>query len=439
MVTHHQLSLLKAKDVHFILDRRTVANMSRYLAGVVSHLDATNGWVNSEEYVRVRRGVDRSLAEMRTSQVSFVAQYRNEVIGDGTSSSESDSVVSAPDENHSADALAAVQEDLSSFLSLIYPERSSSTSTLLQADRFVLTTNFTPLVQSDSPPYTYPDSDTCQRSASSISTGSSTAYSDSPRGSSKGKERALPEYTRSPSPVGSDWSTSAEKDFPSRLPPLLGLMLFPDPLDSQEAGPSTHKRSRDESPDSLPSPPKKRRVSLELHGFYGCSSDCKDHDAVARRVKPFIGRPVPLHGLSPYELPSPRSSLSSAPSENSESSSRQASPVPSQDSFWSCVGSTSSPEIFEIPDLCQDTSGEYGCEPSLESTGPAEFVDTNGEISNGPWTHSWANGARPHPIHTGALTVTAVPSASDYRHTARKARRCFAGLLESVKDLFSRR
>ncbi|RPD56161.1 hypothetical protein L226DRAFT_560999 [Lentinus tigrinus ALCF2SS1-7] len=427
VAVHHQLHLLEAEEPHYILDSLTIITMSEYLADVVSYLDATEGWVRSDDYVRVRRGVDRSIAQMKNSLVSFLAR-RRDAAADGYASGHS--VIDTPEDHYSTDAPDA----LSPFLSLVNSEQIPATLSWAEADSMVLIRNFRPLLVSHTLPYTNPESYTCRRSPSlssetSASSGSSTACSDSPRPSLKGKERAQPEYTRSLSPAASDWSTSAEAGFPRRLPPVLGLSSSPEPLDSQEVGPGTRKRSRTDPQYQPPSRPKKRRVSLENHGLCGSPSDCDKHDAVAKRVRPFAERAVPLgKNLSPSIFPSPLPSPSPAPPERS----RHASPEPGHDLFPPSVESTPHPHII-IPFDGYDTY-----EPSIGSAFEGDTATSSScEVA---WDVSTADGSDDHPI----ITQIDPPHGSGTddlkaRPAYPRNRRCFQGLLQTVKHLFHRR
>ncbi|KAI0718236.1 hypothetical protein C8T65DRAFT_639451 [Cerioporus squamosus] len=410
--------------------------MSSYLADVLSYHDATVAWVCSHEYVRVSRGVDRSIAEMRNSLGSFVARCRNAEANGYTSGSASHSFPSPPDPTDASEALV-------SFLSSLHPQRSRATPSLPDADRVLLTSNFRPL--SDVLPYTDPDFYACRSSrtsssASSSSMGSSTAYSDPPRASRKGKERALPAHTRSPSPGASGWSTEAEADFSHCLPPTLHLSASPETADNQDI-PSTRKRSHPEL-EGLPSPPKKRRVSLEVHGVYGGLPDSDAAKAVAERVRPYIGRTVPLvEDLSPFHLPSPCSPPSPEPSESIHASSNLP-PSP----FPASVESTPSPELsstFDISVLHEEEESCFASE-SIASSSFEEDVETTSDSSSyvTAWDVAPADGLGDHPVITGTQVnarAARTPEAPERTRTASRKRRCFAGLLQTMRHIFARR
>ncbi|RDX46534.1 hypothetical protein OH76DRAFT_1485423 [Lentinus brumalis] len=430
VATHYQLSHLDAQDTHSVLDRRTIAWMSSYLHDVLSYLNPTDDWVHTDEYARVRRGVDNSIAEMRNSLDTFVAWYRDTAGDRGATWSTSHSFPNTPE---SPDT----QDHLTSFLTSLYPG-VLRTPSLPDADWMVLKSNFRPIILSDVLPYTRPDFYMCWSSSSS-SAGSSTACSGSPRMSLKGKERALPVSTGSPSPTASDWSTSAESGSPRRLPSVTSMSASPEPADSQEAGPSTRKRIRTE-PEDPPSPPKKRRVSLEVYGVCGGLPGTDTHTAAVERVHPFVGRTVPLvEDLSPFTLPSRCSSPSPAPTEGSMSC--FASPILPPCLFPPSAESKSSPDssTFEISAEDEDEERYYSSGSSTTSTDDTETTcDTSSYAT--AWEVSLADGPGGHPVITQVNpSASRTPEAPERTRTTRRKRRCFAGLMQAVKHIFALR
>lgn len=278
-----------------ILTCQRLSDMSEYLNDVYNRLTAIHDWVQSDDYASLRRSLEDAIAEMRDSHFHFV-----------TSTNRNDTPFSATS-SHSIDALfppcditdGPIRGSSSRLDTLLGPLSPSRATSIPDADCRLLYQNFTPLLLSNAMPYRHPEHYICAELEQTDTTDSSsdTAYSDSPRPSSKGKRRlTLDDSFEDSFPRRSSWSTSPA---PSTPPPTRLRTSQPFPQSSS----MRRKRSWTDSTNGQTR--KKQRVNVILHGIDGCLADCTTHEAAVGRVQPFVGHAVPFDGsLSLSSLPS---------------------------------------------------------------------------------------------------------------------------------------
>ncbi|KAI0683060.1 hypothetical protein C8Q76DRAFT_763018 [Earliella scabrosa] len=478
VATHHQLSLIESScDGLFgeciVLDPSTLSGMSGYLNCVTSHLMSTNDWVRTEEYRRITRAVDEALAQLRDSLASFLAER------DGSLP------IAAPNFPSSSTQLPreglgdhAASSSLGSLLTTLSDKRYSDTASIPLADWEVLKRNFTPLVFSNGDAYNPPDMYACVGSKElqeRDSSPSTTAYSGSPRPSLKGKERCHSDTSIEARLSSSDGQTTrSPSPILSYLPPPLSspkASLYPESIHQPQS-----RRKRPRSRSESPRPPKKRRVSIRVHGVDGCLSDCDPdvHDALVALVEPHVGASVPLQpGLSPWDLlppPSPPPHLSAIHlnSTGSATSSSIYSPSPSPPPSSPIVATcNASPRRVPPPAPFRSTFPTPFAHlpiplPSLLNTGShvsssstLDDSDTRSEESD---SLSYVTAPEdpspelmelneqhaapsPPPAAPDAMMIDACPPRVPLSPAKRveKRRRCFTNLLQTVKQFFSAR
>lgn len=441
VATHRQLSLIEScRDTLFgeciVLDRETLDNMSEFLKRVIEHLLAANEWVHSDDHERVTRAVNDTLDNMRASFATFLAQRRGSL-------SDVAEVTSNPTFHDHNATPTSPHDGLDSLLVALSKQRYDDAASMPAADWEVLTRNFTPLVLSDSPPYTHPDfyvcADTNSASHDRTPSPSTTAYSRSPGPSRKGKERCL-SYSSSESlyPESShSSSTSTAPTSCSSTPP----MSPPEVSSVSQARPTRTGLKRSRARSESRRPLKRLRVHARVYGIDECLSDCDSntHKRVVERVRPFLGETAEITpDLSPLTIrlaPFPILFDTSSPSPP-RLSTPPHDPYPSPTASFETPFRPTDPAHFALPspsaEACAMDEDVVTWEVDMESSDTSSYVTApDGEVHMAEDTTS-------APVAVSVDLYTAnVSLQGEVTRVKSKRRRCFANLFHTFTRIFN--
>ncbi|KAI0770403.1 hypothetical protein C8Q74DRAFT_897603 [Fomes fomentarius] len=448
VATHRQLSMIEScRDTLFgeciVLDQETLDNMSEFLKRVIQHLIAANEWLHSDDYERVTRAVNDTLDNMRASFAAFLAQRYGSLsdVADVTSHPAS----SLHDQHNSTPT--SPYDGLDSLLVALSNQRYDDVASMPAADWEVLTRNFTPLVLSDSPPYSHPDfyvcADTDSVSHDRTPSPSMTAYSGSPGPSRKGKERCLSDSScESLYPESShSSSTSTASTSWSSTPPM-------SPSEASSVVPQVRttrtglKRSRARSESCRPT--KRLRVHARVYGIDECLSDCDSntHERVVEQVRPFLGKTAEITpDLSPLTIrraPFPILCDTSSPSPPRLSTpppdDGMVSPYPSPSAISHApFRPTDSP--FALPSPSTEAyamdDDVFTWEVDMDGSDTSSYVTA-------PDVEHMAEDTAPAPVAVSVdLYTVNVPLQGEVTRVKSKRRRCFANLFRTVTRIFN--